>query len=246
MLLSSIKFSQNKKYKDHLANTDVGFYSKYLYDIKKLKTLGGLKFLDCGCGTGNVLRNLDDKENNYGIDVSELFIDEVKKDGYKVSNYDGEHIPFPDSYFDIVGSFTVMEHVENPELFIEEQLRVLKKGGYLILACPNFLSVFNHVRSFSLMYKFKKLIGSYLKKSSDFNKMDPIIREDGEFQSDDDAIVETNPVQLRRYLRCKKVEIIEYSGFMSKRGMIYSVLSSTPFIRDIMPSCYFIVSKDDK
>ncbi len=177
------------------------------------------------------------------MDVSEFFIQELKNDGYNVLNYEGTDFPYPDDFFDIVGSFTVLEHVENPEIFIREQMRVLKTGGYLLIACPNFLSIFNNVRSYSLFYKFKLLFGQCVKKSTNFIKMDPIIRDGAKFVSDDDAIVLKNPIQLRNFLKSHDLKIIEFSGFISKSGLIYSIFSRIPFIKNIFPSCYFLCQK---
>ena len=238
-----MNFSQNQEYKNLLSGTGISFYHKYISDILDLKRENGKKFLDCGCGTGNVLRNLEDRENNYGMDVSEFFIQELKNDGYNVLNYEGGKFPYPSNFFDIVGSYTVLEHVENPELFINEQLRVLKTGGYLIIACPNFLSVFNNVRSYSSFFKFRLLFDQYIRKSTNFLKMDPIVRESGKFISDDDAVVLTNPIQLRNFLKSHNLEILDFSGFMSKSGFIFSIFSKLPFIRNILPSCYFLCRK---
>ncbi|MBW6442119.1 methyltransferase domain-containing protein [Patescibacteria group bacterium] len=236
-------FSNNQRYKNYQLDTDIDLYKMYLSDIINLKSSNTDKFLDCGCGTGNVLRNLDDRENNYGIDVSEFFIEELKNDGYNVTNYEGGDLPYPGGFFGIVGSFTVLEHVEHPDFFIQEQIRVLKTGGYLIVACPNFLSVFNNVRSYSLFFKFKSLFYQYIKKSTKFIKMDPIIREADEFLPDDDAIVLTNPIQLRNFLKKENVLIVRYSGFMSKSGFVYDLFSRLPVIRHLLPSCYFVCRK---
>lgn len=41
---------------------------------------------------------------------------------------DGEKLPFPDKDFDYVICNQVLEHVENPEIFLKEQMRVAKRG----------------------------------------------------------------------------------------------------------------------
>lgn len=41
---------------------------------------------------------------------------------------DGEHLPFADKEFDYVICNQVLEHVENPEAFLREQMRVAKRG----------------------------------------------------------------------------------------------------------------------
>lgn len=50
----------------------------------------------------------------------------------------GESIPFPDNFFDIVYSSSVLEHVANPCQVLCESLRVLKPGGYLQFVFPNY------------------------------------------------------------------------------------------------------------
>ena len=51
----------------------------------------------------------------------------------------GEKLPFPDCFFDIVYSSNSMEHVRNPELVLQESIRVLRPGGLLHFEIPNFM-----------------------------------------------------------------------------------------------------------
>jgi SAM-dependent methyltransferase len=235
-------FSQNVSYKRHLDDTGDEFYAKYADDVVRLLGAGERKFLDAGCGTGRAIEMVArrvDKSRLYGIDVSELFIRD-KRDTYQLQPFDGQHIPFDDETFDVVGSFTVIEHVEEPERFLTEEIRVLKPGGYLITACPNFLSVFNHVRGYSLAQKFAKQLR--LLSSKEFERNDPIIRE--EFASDDDAIVVTNMVPLIAFHKASGMKPVEVSGLMTSHGSaLKRTLGSAPLLRLLMPSCYIIALK---
>jgi len=47
--------------------------------------------------------------------------------------YDGENMPFPDEYFDVVCSWGVMEHVKNLPRVLAEARRVCKQGGRVFL-----------------------------------------------------------------------------------------------------------------
>jgi SAM-dependent methyltransferase len=52
-----------------------------------------------------------------------------------------ESLPFPNCAFDLVTSTEVFEHIWNPWLFLTEQFRILRPGGVIYLATPNFARV---------------------------------------------------------------------------------------------------------
>ncbi|MHB8108686.1 MAG: class I SAM-dependent methyltransferase [Syntrophorhabdaceae bacterium] len=49
----------------------------------------------------------------------------------------GESIPYPDSTFDLVFANNVLEHIEQPHLFLKEIGRVLKSDGLFLAKTPN-------------------------------------------------------------------------------------------------------------
>ena len=57
-----------------------------------------------------------------------------KKINFKI--YDGKRIPFKNKYFDRIIISHVLEHISNPELFLEEMMKKLKKNAILSIALP--------------------------------------------------------------------------------------------------------------
>jgi SAM-dependent methyltransferase len=51
----------------------------------------------------------------------------------------GEDLPFSDRSFDLVTMNQVMEHVSDQTAVLREAARVLKPGGAIYIACPNYL-----------------------------------------------------------------------------------------------------------
>jgi SAM-dependent methyltransferase len=117
---------------------------------------------------------------------------------------------FADNYFASVGALNVLEHVEEPETFIAELVRVVRPGGKIVLSSPNFFRVFG----FRDYHPKMRGIGNKLKnwrrlrekqrqmranpESARFDRMTPIVKEP--FTPDDDAIVATNPLEMKFFL----------------------------------------------
>ena len=51
--------------------------------------------------------------------------------------YDGRHMPYADGYFDYLIATSVLEHVSDPAVIIQEADRVLKPSGAFYLSFPN-------------------------------------------------------------------------------------------------------------
>jgi SAM-dependent methyltransferase len=49
---------------------------------------------------------------------------------------DALNLPFEKECFDNIVAFQVMEHIPEPELFLKEINRVIKRGGYVLLTTP--------------------------------------------------------------------------------------------------------------
>jgi len=131
-------YRHNEEYAEFLASWDANFYAKYA-DTLKPDRPGG-KALDVGCGVGQVVARLT--EAGYeasGVDVSEPSIARAKKFCERCQVYDGKRLPFSDNYFDSAGALNVLEHVDEPEAFIREVVRVVAARGKIVISSPNFM-----------------------------------------------------------------------------------------------------------
>jgi len=75
----------------------------------------------------------------------------------------GERLPFPDQCFDLVTMNQVIEHVSDQPKAIREATRVLRQGGVLYVACPNYLRFYEpHYKIFWLPLMPKAIGRAYL------------------------------------------------------------------------------------
>lgn len=95
------------------------------------------KLLDIGCGRAEFLKgfiNLGVK--GYAVDQSVLAEKYCPEAELRISDIENEGIPYPDDFFDVVYSKSVIEHFHYPERLFKEMFRILKPGGLAITLCP--------------------------------------------------------------------------------------------------------------
>lgn len=112
--------------------------------LNLFKVFRGMKILDVGCGTGNFSLKLARKGCQVtGIDLSEKMLSlarkKAKEEGLPVifCLMDAADLQFRNETFDGVISMTSFEFMEEPEKTMKEMLRVLKKGGSLLIGTIN-------------------------------------------------------------------------------------------------------------
>ena len=202
-------YRHNEAYAQFLAGWDAAFYAKYADTLKPCEP--GARALDVGCGVGQVVARLAEAGfEAHGVDVSEPNIERAKRFCPRCQVYDGRRLPFPDAHFASVGALNVLEHVDEPESFIKELVRVTRIGGRIVLSSPNFFRVFGlrdyHPRMRGIANKWRNWRRLQAKRrqireapeSVRFDKMTPIVKEP--FSPDDDAIVATNALEMEFFL----------------------------------------------
>ncbi|MFZ6011469.1 MAG: class I SAM-dependent methyltransferase [Bacteroidota bacterium] len=60
-----------------------------------------------------------------------------RKKGIETLQQPVEQLTLPENSVDVVASFEVIEHLGNPQTFVQQSIRYLRKGGLFICTCPN-------------------------------------------------------------------------------------------------------------
>lgn len=114
-----------------------GKLCSYLFSRYGLRP--GQKFLEAGCGRGDFLKCFKDLGvDAYGVDLSKEAPGFNPDIPVKVCNIEEQGIDFPDTFFDVVYSKSLIEHFYNPEVFMKEACRVLKPGGMFLTLTPDW------------------------------------------------------------------------------------------------------------
>lgn len=114
-----------------LGLNDINFFSRY-------KNIKGT-FLDIGCATGLLVNKM--KKSGWDAKGIEICKESAEygssKYGIEIINLTLEQAKFPDNYFDIIHSSHLIEHLNDPQIFLKEIYRILKHDGSLIITTPN-------------------------------------------------------------------------------------------------------------
>ena len=95
---------------------------------------------ELGCGDGAFLEALGGGKGNtrLGLELSETAGQCARVRGLDVRNINVEEFAkYSSDLFDVVCAFQVLEHVSDPVNFIRNAMRLLKKGGRLLISAPN-------------------------------------------------------------------------------------------------------------
>ena len=198
---------------------------------RQVSDLSGKKMLEIGCGNGNILRYLKER-TELQLMGGDLFMEGLRFCHSQVDiplcQIDATQLPFRD-YFDIIGIFDVLEHIEDDGRVLQECHKALMEQGRLILtvpACPALWGSFDEFSHHQRRYTRRSLrdklaqTGFAIERASHFMffLFPPVYalrtlrkrfgrgRVDTEVQAPDDLLVIPilNPVSLR-LLRLEKL-----------------------------------------
>lgn len=199
--------------------------------------------VDIGCGVGTstlLLRRAG--YNAIGTDLSSKFL--PIEAFFQVVDFQNA-VNVPSDHFSAAGTMNVLEHIEHPQRFIAEMIRVVQPEGHIILLSPNLSSPLVAVRilvdilrkrtpymgitrlSSSIILLFVNLRRCLLisKRGTRFEMRDSAL-ETGIVGYDADAVYWTNAAEVRRFLEANgcTVELYQRHGRSKLAKFISHVL----------------------
>lgn len=115
------------------------------FDLKRWNTMlnyfRGGKLIDLGCFDSYLCKLAKEKNRKseiWGLDFADKVIDSMSKEYPDIKFIVGDvfNIPFKNETFNYVTAGELLEHLEYPQLFIKEAMRVLKPGGIFAFSTP--------------------------------------------------------------------------------------------------------------
>lgn len=100
--------------------------------------------LDAGCGTGQMLKMLQQRGNAVGLDLSEdAIMFASTRDARNLVLGSVTSPPFASGTFDIAFALDVIEHVDDDGTILEGLRELIRPGGALVITVPAFQSLWS-------------------------------------------------------------------------------------------------------
>jgi len=123
-------------------------YGKYLKNILERYHVNKEYYLDIGCSNGFMLEKAVELgfKNVVGVEPSKDAIDKAKKSIQDKIIYDIFHGGlFESEKFNLISVFQTFDHIPNPNDFLQDCLKILKKDGIIIAMNHNIGSISHRI-----------------------------------------------------------------------------------------------------
>ena len=202
-------------------------------------------YAEVGCGGGAVARLLGRQAKIHGFDVSPIAIAKAKAatmtEQAVFECVEGAHLPLANATVDGCYSFEVLEHIWDPISVIQEMVRIVKPGGFILISMPNWFSLDFHLkkRVFARVCEIGMALihycGALVSRRAYWN-LSPCLN--GPVYPDCDMVSTLNPLRIHgifRRLGCK-VEFVDSTYMCANReevtpGLDFQRLTSRAVFR---------------
>ena len=154
----------------HDGRNDELHLQRYKDQFSYISKLDALAVLDIGCAKGDWLNYIHSQWTTvklYGVDA---FSDGVKFENISFLKEQLNEAELPNSYFDLITAWAVMEHVHTPDAYFYAVNKLLKPGGKFVFLVTNSDSIYGK-KAYKEdiprhLYHFNaKSLGRYAKKN---------------------------------------------------------------------------------
>jgi len=180
--------------------------------------------VEIGCSVApflEVIKKANPKKLVLGLDIALEALKSANKRGLDVIASDSRKAPIADNSVNLVYTVHTLEHIEHPELVIDEMIRILKPGGKIIIMCPNLASPLSKLPGSTMYHTILRMPYRILKsifylffpaKKISWNEFKPISSHIGSFEADFDAVNQPNLQTLAQYIEFQNFELSHVSS----------------------------------
>ncbi|MEO9804481.1 MAG: class I SAM-dependent methyltransferase [Reichenbachiella sp.] len=149
----------------YLSPLTIESYNNLLDEFEKFRKTG--KILDVGCGAGFFLEQAKKRGwTAFGTEYSETAIQLCRDKGINMKEGVLDVNDFNSEEFDVVTSFEVLEHINNPMEEMKSISQLLRKDGLFYCTTPNFNSLMRYyLKSNYNVIKYPEHLTYYTKKT---------------------------------------------------------------------------------
>jgi 2-polyprenyl-3-methyl-5-hydroxy-6-metoxy-1,4-benzoquinol methylase len=128
---------------DYLSPLTIKRYNELLDEFEKYRKTG--KIIDVGCGIGYFLDEAKKRGwEVYGTEFTDEAVDICSAKGINLHQGKLDSSNYDSGMFDIITSFEVLEHINNPIEELNNFNHIIRKGGLVYLTTPNFNSLLRY------------------------------------------------------------------------------------------------------
>lgn len=256
-------YETSHDYKKLLDAHDRAYLQPYVNTVNKYARPGS-RILDMGCGNGLSSYMLSESGHRVmGTDISAFFLSDsanLQNEKLRYQVCDALDLPFTDGSFDVVCSTELIEHVTDAPRALLEMMRVLKKGGILVITGPNLCSpvwaamdfvnmilgrggrdIWAETKMQALRWGCRNLVLSLKKRFS--SRVEFIYRkpdmERASAGGDSDSVYYASPIDLERFLKAHDMKVIKLYEPSTLRGRMLATL-----IPRFSPAINMVAQKD--
>lgn len=218
----------DSRYHGHLVRSDARVHHRIIEKVNRLKFENKtIRILDCAGGSGALIKRIKDNLNEKGFECylvsndyeNQLTYEQVDEKIQLDLNYSFAHA-IEGEKFDIILAIEIIEHLNNPWLFVKELYQLVENDGLIYISTPN---------STSLLDKLSYVVGShpfYFGEKGYYHSGGHIsIVEDWKM------ILIANASKLKLIDTDKSLSIFAYLGYWSSFKLLLFLVANMIFIK---------------